>query len=91
MRRSRPPTTGSATGAPSRPEARDRARGAQLASAGFFEDLTPAEDRPLGMGIAGVALLAGIIGLSSGWFGAPPQGSAAVAEEATPFRTSALH
>ncbi|WP_010141682.1 hypothetical protein [Oceanicola sp. S124] len=34
--------------------------------------LTPERDRPLGAGLAAVALLAGLVGLSSGWFGAPP-------------------
>ena len=52
----------------------DRTQGARMAAAGFFDDLAPEGDRPLGMGLAGVALLAGIIGLSSGWFGAPPPG-----------------
>lgn len=52
----------------------DRTQGARMAAAGFFDDLAPEGDRPLGMGLAGVALLAGIVGLSSGWFGAPPPG-----------------
>lgn len=55
------------------PQAR-RAETARLAAHGFFDDLAPDGDRPLGMGLAGVALLAGLVGLSSGWFGAPPPG-----------------
>lgn len=46
------------------PRGRDRA--------GLMADLTPEGEQPLGMGLMAVALMAGIVGLSSGWFGAPP-------------------
>ncbi|PJE27682.1 hypothetical protein SAMN06297129_0363 [Pseudooceanicola antarcticus] len=54
------------TGAEGPPRGRERA--------GLMADLTPEGDQPLGMGLMAVALMAGIVGLSSGWFGAPPAG-----------------
>lgn len=37
-----------------------------------LSDIGPEGDRTLGAGLAAVALLAGAVGLGSGWFGAPP-------------------
>ncbi|MBR9764208.1 MAG: hypothetical protein GYB53_11955 [Rhodobacteraceae bacterium] len=45
----------------------------------LMSGLTPEGDRPLGMGLAAVALMAGLVGLSSGWFGAPPMPASGIA------------